>query len=296
MYDWDGYGTYFATNGEFRSYEGVNAWTTFNGDYVPDVTYIDIEMAAAGLTNSGTVVIEAVIQDESGDWFVSDANCPDTAGTTGIIDATATTWRKLNSAPIINTPLNVGAAGTPDLTRIYGCGVNYRDLGTGYPSVRIDSLKLVSTGTGIPVNSSPHWNSDPLFKASAIEGRDYPETLAADASDPDVGDILTFSLISGPSWLSVATDGQLSGVPADGDTGSNVFTVRVTDDEGLYDDATLNIYVFNRYTGELGFSDFAKFAERWLDTGCGSCGGAELDGDGDVDIYDMAIFAGLWLK
>jgi hypothetical protein len=88
----------------------------------------------------------------------------------------------------------------------------------------------------------------------------------------------------------------LSGIAADGDTSSNSFTVRVTDAGGLYDEATLNIYVLGRYTGELGLSDLTAFASRWLDTDCGACGGADLDNDGDVNMQDWAVFAESWLK
>ena len=145
-------------------------------------------------------------------------------------------------------------------------------------------------------NYPPVWDSDTMFKAAAIEGINYVGTLSTDASDPDAGDVLTFSLVSAPTWLTVASDGQLSGIPKDSNTSSNAFTVRVTDDGGLYDDATLNIYVAGRYTGELGMSDLAVFAAQWLDTGCGVCGGTDLDDDGDNDMNDWAIFAGYWLK
>ena len=103
-------------------------------------------------------------------------------------------------------------------------------------------------------------------------------------------------MISDPAWLTVAADGQLSGVPADADTGQNEFTVRATNESGFFDDTTLKIYVANRYTGELGLVDLANFASRWLDFDCGTCGGTDLNGDGDTDMEDMAIFAGYWLK
>ena len=123
------------------------------------------------------------------------------------------------------------------------------------------------------------------------------QTLAADASDPDAGDVLTFSMVSGPSWLTVAPDGQLSGIAADADIGANAFTVRVTDAGGLYDEATLYVSVYDRYTGELGLSDLTAFAAQWLDTSCGGSCKADLDGEGDnVDMQDWAIFAGHWLK
>jgi hypothetical protein len=140
------------------------------------------------------------------------------------------------------------------------------------------------------------WNGDPIYKQSAVEGWQYADTLTTNIDDPDGDDVLTYSLISDPAWLTVAADGQLSGVPADADTGQNEFTVRATNESGFFDDTTLKIYVANRYTGELGLVDLANFASRWLDFDCGTCGGTDLNGDGDTDMEDMAIFAGYWLK
>ena len=50
---------------------------------------------------------------------------------------------------------------------------------------------------------------------------------------------------SGPAWLSVASDGALSGTPTQSDVGANVFTVQVDDGNGGTDTATLNITVVN---------------------------------------------------
>ncbi len=61
------------------------------------------------------------------------------------------------------------------------------------------------------------------------------------ATDED-GDNLTYS-ITGPSWLSVASDGTLSGTPDTRDIGLNVFTVQVSDGNGGSDTAVLNIMV-----------------------------------------------------
>jgi autotransporter-associated beta strand protein len=58
---------------------------------------------------------------------------------------------------------------------------------------------------------------------------------------------LTYSKVSGPTWLSVAADGTLSGSPASTVGGTNLFTVRVTDAAGASAFATLgiNTIVFN---------------------------------------------------
>jgi hypothetical protein len=45
---------------------------------------------------------------------------------------------------------------------------------------------------------------------------------------------------------------------------------------------------------ELG--DFSVFASHWRDSGCGDCGGADLDGDGDVDEDDLKIVTENWLE
>jgi hypothetical protein len=71
----------------------------------------------------------------------------------------------------------------------------------------------------------------------------YSGTIGATGSDPDAGDTLTYEKVSGPAWLAIAPDGALSGTPASGDLGNNLWTVRVTDSGGLTADATLEIAV-----------------------------------------------------
>jgi hypothetical protein len=45
----------------------------------------------------------------------------------------------------------------------------------------------------------------------------------------------------------------------------------------------------------VDFTDLAVFAARWMNTGCGTCGGADSTGDGNVDLRDFGIFADNWL-
>jgi hypothetical protein len=66
--------------------------------------------------------------------------------------------------------------------------------------------------------------------------------IQASAVTP-TGDVLTFAKVSGPAWLSVATDGTLSGTPAVVDIGVNVFTVSLADTNGWSSTATMTITV-----------------------------------------------------
>ena len=90
-------------------------------------------------------------------------------------------------------------------------------------------------------NLAPGFIADPITKSNAASGIAYTDTINNSAFDPD-GDTLTYSKLSGPTWLNVATDGSLSGTPDSGDIGLNVFTIQV-DAIGGSDTATLNITV-----------------------------------------------------
>ncbi len=94
-------------------------------------------------------------------------------------------------------------------------------------------------------NTAPVFRSGSLAAPAATAGTAYTGSIGAEATDADVpyGDIITFTKTSGPAWLNLATNGVLSGMPPTTDAGSNVFTVRASDSEGLYDTATLTIQV-----------------------------------------------------
>jgi hypothetical protein len=93
------------------------------------------------------------------------------------------------------------------------------------------------------VNGTPMFTSDPINEVNATEDVAYSRTIADDASDPE-SDPMTFSKVSGPAWLFVASNGDLSGTPGAGDIGPNDFTVQV-DATGGSDTAALNITVLS---------------------------------------------------
>jgi hypothetical protein len=94
-----------------------------------------------------------------------------------------------------------------------------------------------------PVAQPPVFTGNPLVKPPTIVGSAYADTLAVDASDPNPHDTLVFSKVSGPPWLTVASNGAISGTPGAADDGANSFTVRATDPGGLFAETVVNITV-----------------------------------------------------
>lgn len=97
--------------------------------------------------------------------------------------------------------------------------------------------------SGVVVNSPPVFSSNPIAEANATIGTAYSSSIADNASDPNSGDILAFSLLSGPSWLQVAGNGAFTGTPADSHIGINSFSVMVEDGKGGTAVATVQISV-----------------------------------------------------
>ena len=93
------------------------------------------------------------------------------------------------------------------------------------------------------VNHPPSWTANPILLPNGTEGTPYTGDLTKFVTDPDPGDVLTFSKIGGPSWLTVAANGQLGGTPAHADVGANQFTLRVADSSGASVLTTANITV-----------------------------------------------------
>ena len=143
----------------------------------------------------------------------------------------------------------------------------------------------------------PSFETDPLILYDALEGTGYGATIAGKANARDDGEVI-YSKLAGPDWLSISPEGLLAGVPANDDVGTNYFVVAAEDSEGISNTAELSINVLNALTGELGFDDLAEFIDHWLEDGCVDtplCSGADLTGDGSVDLNDYSAFASMWL-
>lgn len=175
------------------------------------------------------------------------------SGTQGYTELTVTwggsnmTWQAVNrnatnGVVVYDTGIQSGIftnAGVPNQLRL--------DTGTYNNSARYfgtTAIRVADT-TGTCFNQPPVFTNNPILKSNASVNVFYTNSIASDATDPDSGDLLTFSKVGGPAWLTVATHGTLSGTPVPGNTGTNTFTVRVTDLAGATNDATLRIVVLN---------------------------------------------------
>lgn len=104
--------------------------------------------------------------------------------------------------------------------------------------IAIDNIAITSIPSG---PSAPVFNENPLIKPNATQGVAYQASVASDAVDAN-GDALSFTKVTGPSWLVVAPDGALSGTPSASDVGANQFELGVSDGN-LESTAMLNINV-----------------------------------------------------
>jgi uncharacterized repeat protein (TIGR03803 family) len=88
----------------------------------------------------------------------------------------------------------------------------------------------------------PLFISNSVTAATAVAAVPYTGSISALVTDPQ-GDALNFSKVSGPAWLNVAANGNLSGTPANSDIGTNLFVVSLADSNGISASATVAIPV-----------------------------------------------------
>jgi len=106
--------------------------------------------------------------------------------------------------------------------------------GTDYPATATLSSNqtvVVTLGdvTIAPSPNAPVFTVDPINKPAADESVAYTgQSITNSATDID-GDTLTYSIVAGPTWLSMNSNGDLSGTPANADAGQNSWIVQVSD-------------------------------------------------------------------
>jgi hypothetical protein len=147
----------------------------------------------------------------------------------------AITYAKVSGAGWLTVAGNGALSGTP-------ANVN-ANTNTFVVSAR-DAGGLSNTVTlYIYVNGAPSFTSTPFNGPSVVAGQTYSGSIATNAADPNPTDTLTFSKLTGPSWLLVAGNGSYFGTPLSADVGTNSFVLSVTDQAGLSGTATMLVNV-----------------------------------------------------
>ena len=147
---------------------------------------------------------------------------------------------------IVSQPANGTLSGTaPNLTYTPNLNQNGSDSFTFKVNDGVVDSNIATLSITInPINDDPVFTANPIVLTAGTEGFAYTgQTIAGSATDIDAGDTLSYSKISGPSWLTVASDGAITGTPPVGSAGLNSFTVRATDSASATVDATLEITI-----------------------------------------------------
>lgn len=81
----------------------------------------------------------------------------------------------------------------------------------------------------------------PNLLRNPVAGVAYTGCVRGYARDYDLGEVLVFAKVSGPAWLNVSPEGELSGTPSLSDTGAAELVVAVTD---LFNNTTAGTFHF----------------------------------------------------
>ncbi|VGO16335.1 Gingipain R1 [Pontiella desulfatans] len=119
--------------------------------------------------------------------------------------------------------------GTPD----------FSDIGSNEFTVQVEddsgasdtAVMTIIVNPNDAFNTAPYANEDPIQLSATVAGG-ISGSLTNHVFD-DEGDVLSFSKTAGDAWLTIATNGMLSGYPPAATVGDNAFDVTVSDGVNL---------------------------------------------------------------
>ncbi len=154
-------------------------------------------------------------------------------------DALTFRWSLLSKPPASQAVLDDDTSATPAfIADKPGTYVVQLIVSDGVQDSDPDTVTVVADN----VNDAPSITS--VAPLDAVETQPYQYDV--EASDPDAGDALTFSLVSAPAGMTIdAATGLVSWTPTFDQAGSHAVTVRVTDSGGLSDDQSFVVAVAN---------------------------------------------------
>jgi hypothetical protein len=160
-------------------------------------------------------------------------------------------------------------------------GEELGDINGDFSLDRSTGISNPGNASSLPVlpNNPPSISSTPATEA--IKGEIYSYQIVA--SDPDQ-DALTYTLITGPSWLSVSSSGLVSGTPPDDTTRTVSVTIQVMDD-GSSPESIQQTYVITLS------SSFAGWVRTYLpdETDPAAILSSDADGDGIKLLTEFAL-------
>ncbi|MCG9965805.1 Ig-like domain-containing protein [Shewanella cutis] len=143
---------------------------------------------------------------------------------------------------LVSTPGGITASGASSPITITGL-----TNGTSY-SFTVAAINSAGTGSASTASNAVKPNGAPTITSTALTSasQDAAYSYTMVASDSDVGDSVTLSAVTLPSWLSFnAGTGVLSGTPTNANVGSHAVVLRVTDVDGLSAEQSFTIVVAN---------------------------------------------------
>ncbi len=218
-----------APNGmTINSTTGVISWTPTNAQVGANSVSVRVRDAAsasatqnftvtvANVNDAPTITSTAVTAGKVGTAYSYDVNATDP-------DAGDTLTYSLTTAPSgmsINSSTGV-ISWTPTSAQVGSNAVTVRVRDAASASATQSYTISVSS-----TNGAPSITSTPVTAAT----EDSAYTYDVNATDPDAGDALTYSLVTKPTGMSInATTGVISWTPTNAQVGANAVTVRVQD-------------------------------------------------------------------
>ncbi len=215
------------------NYNGADSFTFIVNDGSLSSTAATVSITITPVNDAPVVVAQSATATEDTPFTGT------LIGSASDVDAGANfTYAKVSGPAWLSVAANGTLSGTP----------SNRDVGANSFTFSVSDgiaapVQATLTITVINANDAPTWTSNPILGANATEASAFTGSLAGNAVDVDAGATLTFSKVSGPAWLDVAANGTISGTPSATDTGTNNFTVSVSDGIAAPVQATLNITV-----------------------------------------------------
>lgn len=250
------YNVYLGTSENGLSFQGNQANNIFNpGEWTNDQTYfwrIDsvLEDGSVVAGDVWTFTIndhtprafssrQAVVEDQTVSFKLS-GNDPDGNALSYTVTGDPVNGTLTGTAPnLVYTP-NANFHGTDSILYTVSNGSSNSTAAIVIFDVADDNA------------DAPSFTATSFTESAGITGSAYTGSLAAAATDVD-GQVLSYSIVSGPAWLTLASDGSLSGTPSLADFGINTWVVRATDPTGLSATASLNVKVIEEKIVALAF-------------------------------------------